>query len=46
MQIKTDCFAYKSDNTYNGCNALNKLYCKFEECKFYKNKETFKTVKK
>ena len=46
MQIKTDCFAYKPDNIHNKCNILKKLYCKFEECKFYKNKETFKTVKK
>ena len=32
--IKTDCFAYRS--TPERCTALNDLYCKFEECGFYK----------
>lgn len=40
MSIKNDCFAYKSDNLYDGCNALKMLYCKKNEnCKFYKNKK-------
>ena len=33
--IKRNCFAYGSD-AENGCNALNKLYCRSEKCKFYK----------
>lgn len=45
MSIKTDCFAFKSNNTYNGCNALDKLYCRLEDCKFYKNKEKFESEK-
>lgn len=45
MSIRKDCFAFSSDNVYNGCNILNKLYCKFEDCKFYKDKETFKLEK-
>ena len=45
MSIKTDCFAFKSDNPYNGCHALDKLYCRREECKFYKNKEDFESMK-
>ena len=32
---KNDCFAYSSPRD-DGCSALNKLYCKFEKCKFYK----------
>jgi len=35
MSIKTDCFAY-SNKTESGCNALKRLYCKEEKCKFYK----------
>lgn len=31
-QVHTDCFAY----TENGCNVLRQLYCKFSNCKFYK----------
>lgn len=30
--VKEDCFAYKNKT----CSALNELYCKKEECKFYK----------
>lgn len=41
MQIRTDCFAFKSDNPYDGCSALDKLYCRRNKCNFYKNKETF-----
>lgn len=33
QEIKKDCFAYRGN--YN-CAALKKLYCAFEECKFYK----------
>lgn len=36
--IKRDCFAYKSDDKYKGCIALNQLYCTNEECHFYINK--------
>ena len=32
--IKTDCFAYRCSP--QRCTALNDLYCKFEECGFYK----------
>lgn len=40
--VKTDCFAYKAKEKINcnKCDALNDLYCGFEEkCKFYKTKE-------
>lgn len=33
--IQTDCFAYSS-SCDDGCNALKKLFCKDEKCKFYK----------
>lgn len=33
--IQTDCFAYSS-SCNDGCNALKKLFCKVEKCKFYK----------
>lgn len=36
--IKKDCFAFIEKNRHQGCRALNKLYCKNEECKFYKRK--------
>lgn len=35
---KKDCFAYREKQEYEGCCILNKLYCKKENCKFYKNK--------
>lgn len=40
--VKTDCFAYTSfqvitGKTFESCKALDALYCKTEECKFYKN---------
>lgn len=37
MEPKTDCFAY-SDKFSNRpmCKALNGLYCRAENCKFYK----------
>lgn len=41
--IKTDCFAYSKrkdgGRIFQGCKALNALFCKTEECKFYKTKE-------
>ena len=33
-KVKTDCFAY--DDYVCKCRALKELYCKKEECKFYK----------
>lgn len=33
--IHKNCFAYQS-NSLNGCAALKELYCRNEECKFYK----------
>lgn len=36
MGIKLDCFAFNINKKC--CNVLNKLYCRGEECKFYKNK--------
>ena len=38
MEVKEDCFAY--DSKYKQCDALNDLYCKKENCRFYKSKET------
>lgn len=44
--VKTDCFAYKKDSSvgssYEVCDALDRLYCKKGQCKFYKNKEKYK----
>lgn len=42
--VMTDCFAYArfgdSENVrFEMCKALDALYCRVEECKFYKNKE-------
>lgn len=41
-EIKKDCFAYMSDNQYRGCMCLNELFCRKENCKFYKTKEEAK----
>lgn len=35
--IHKNCFAYQSDSL-NGCAALKELYCRNEECKFFKLK--------
>lgn len=34
MGIKTDCFAYKKN--LNKCGALEILYCKDGDCRFYR----------
>lgn len=38
-EVKTDCFAYEPKGR-GKCRALRWLYCKEEECKFYKPKGT------
>lgn len=38
IEIKTDCFAYKNNGEEEYCDALTKLYCSFEQCRFYKEK--------
>lgn len=35
--IQEDCFAINDYNT--GCKCLDKLYCKTEDCGFYKSKD-------
>lgn len=46
-KIKKDCFAYRDSKKKNvpfgTCNALKELYCRKEECAFYKPKKS-KTV--
>lgn len=37
---KKDCFAYNDKAAVPGCNALTDLYCRKEECKFYKPGKT------
>ena len=43
---KEDCFAY-INSSYNGCNALISLECKYghKECPFYKPKSEMKNYK-
>lgn len=41
--VKTDCFAYEVEpiwggNCRIGCRALKKMFCKEEDCKFYKSR--------
>lgn len=36
--IEKDCFAYVDKNGHQGCRVLRALYCKKEECRFYKRK--------
>lgn len=36
-EIHKDCFAYRSSK--KDCSALDELYCKKEECRFYKKSE-------
>lgn len=44
MNIKKDCFAYSVE--HRECKALTKVFCKEENCKFYKTKEEFLKSKK
>ena len=37
-EVKTDCFGYKSDRE---CRALNELFCRREDCAFYKTKAQY-----
>ena len=39
---KQDCFAYSKISDVESCRALNELYCKKEECRFYKVKKSKK----
>ena len=36
--FKKVCFAYVEKKGHQGCRALKELYCKKEECRFYKRK--------
>ncbi len=36
-KTKVSCFAYSNKNGCEGCKALKELYCKNEDCKFYKS---------
>ena len=38
FEIKKDCFAFNKNT--NKCMALKEVYCKKEECKYYKKKGT------
>lgn len=35
-EAKISCFAYRNRAGHEGCIALTDLYCKKEECRFYK----------
>lgn len=38
-EVKGDCFAYKKTQAGGKCTALKELYCKKEQCGFYKKRE-------
>ncbi len=35
-EAKISCFAYRNREGYEACTALTDLFCKKEECRFYK----------
>ena len=41
-KTKKDCFAYNEQ--FKECDILDNLYCKNEECKFYKNNVSKKAI--
>lgn len=43
-ESKKDCFGY--EKVRNTCKVLDHLYCKEEDCKFYKTKEQFEKERK
>lgn len=36
-EAKISCFAYRNKEGHEACTALTDLFCKKEECKFYKS---------
>lgn len=38
-EVKKDCFAYRKTERDEQCNILLRLYCREENCKFYKTEE-------
>ncbi|MDE7313567.1 MAG: hypothetical protein K2N87_18420 [Eubacterium sp.] len=38
IEIRKDCFGYQEKGGFPSCTALKELYCKKEECVFYKHK--------
>lgn len=43
-KIKKDCFGYKEKGGIPGCTALKELYCRKEECVFYKQSKNRKKL--
>lgn len=41
-----DCFAYLNKNGHKSCYALKNLYCKNQECKFYRTDTTIAEIEK
>ena len=39
--VKKDCFAYSIKSGHEECIGLKKMYCRCEECVFYKSKEEY-----
>ncbi len=37
-EVKKDCFAYREKNGREYCSALRYLFCRGEECNWYKKK--------
>lgn len=40
--VKSDCFAYNKEQ--NDCNAFIEMFCKYKECKFYKEAPVKKAI--
>lgn len=38
MEAKKDCFAYSVKNGKEECSGLKEVYCKYEDCHFYKTR--------
>ena len=43
---KKNCFSYIERNGHKSCYCLNKLYCKNEICRFYRNDITIANIEK
>lgn len=44
IEVKTDCFGF--DKAKQNCKALKELYCKNENCRFYKTKKQYEKERK
>lgn len=46
FEPKHDCFAFVSLGSRDICSALKRMYCRYEQCHFYKTREEYENGKR